>query len=397
LSKQHTSSHRLGREAADPIVPRDRFLSGPALGQARAGGRAGLAAFLGATLLGAAVILFALALPTSASESGLTLQAAIEAALGASPELSLARLRVREAELSLLAAEVEAGQSTRFEYLQAQRELEAAHRALLDAAAAVTLRAEEAFYRALRAQDLLELRQRAADEAGARAGVAQARFDAGTLPRIDLLEIELAAETAAARLDDARRELEAALHSLSELTGLFPLPPLQWSEEERAFTPLEVDLEAATVRALDAHGDVAAARIALESAERRLESERLSGSPPVALLRAEIEVERAGIRLAEAQARARQEVRQSYDALKTAAGEVSLKEKALSLELLRLEVARARYAAGTIALSELHAAETRAVEARVDAAMALWEYNLQKARFLRLTGEASKGAPAPAL
>ena len=143
-------------------------------------------------------------------------------------------------------------------------------------------------------------------------------------------------------------------------------------------------MEQASAQALNAHGDIVAARFALEAAERRLELARLSDSPPVEIRRAEIEVERAKIRLDETVARIRQEVRQSYAALMGTTRDVTLKEKALSLRLKRLEIARTRYDAGATSLVDLFAAENRAMEARLDAASALWDYNLKKSRFLRL-------------
>ena len=181
-------------------------------------------------------------------------------------------MQALEAELALLAAEVEKTQGKIVEYLEAQRTLEAAQSALRGAAATVAIRAEEAFYSALRARDLLELRRRAAEQAGTQAAIARARYEAGMLSLLDRLEVELASETAGARLDDAQRDLDDALLSLSELTGLSPLPAVLWSGDEPASTPLVVDLEQASAQALNAHGDIVAARFALEAAERRLES-----------------------------------------------------------------------------------------------------------------------------
>ena len=167
------------------------------------------------------MIFSTLAVPGSAASGpGLDLAAAVEAALDASPELRLARLQALEAELALLAAEVEKTQGKIVEYLEAQRTLEAAQSALRGAAATVAIRAEEAFYSALRARDLLELRRRAAEQAGTQAAIARARYEAGMLSLLDRLEVELASETAGARLDDAQRDLDDALLSLSELTGL---------------------------------------------------------------------------------------------------------------------------------------------------------------------------------
>lgn len=335
---------------------------------------------------------------------GLDLWNAVQAALAVSAELRLAELQVLEAELALVAAEVERGPGDP-EYLEAEQALRDAQDAWHKSAASVALRAEESFYAVLRAGDLYELRRRAAEQAQTQAAVAQARFEAGMISLLDRLEIELASKTAAARLVDAERELAGARLALAELTGLSPLPELLRPETLGPAAPgttaisipvPQVDLEAATASALHLHSDMASARAALQAAERRLELARLSGAAPVAIRRAEIDVERARIRLADTEARIRQDVRQGYDALVSAAREVALKEEALALAERRLEIAKTRYDAGAASLIDLSAAESRAMEARLDAASALWEYNLRHARFLRLIGEAGPIAlPVP--
>lgn len=322
-------------------------------------------------------------------QDGLDLAGAIRAALRVSPHVRLAELQVAEAELALLAAEVKKSEGDLEAYLEAQHALEQARTALEGAVADAAVQAEEAFYNVLRAQELLELRQRAAEQAAARAAVARARHEAGMLSQVDLLEVELSHARAAAAQHDAERSLEAARRALSELTGIDPLPPLQWSRDALAFAPVEVSLAGAMDKAVRASSDVTAARFALRAAERRLELARLSDFPAVDVRRAEMEVERAAIRLAEAEAAIRREVRLAYDALLAAAHNVSLEEQALALALQRLDIARTRHDAGTLPLVELFAEEGRAMEARLNAASALWDYNLKKARFLRLTGEAA--------
>lgn len=344
------------------------------------------------TASAASMVTPALAAPTPRSQTAeLDLAAAVEAAFAILPELRLARLQVLEAELALLEAELNRSGAP-VSYLEAQEALEEAQSALRAAALSAALRVEEAFYGALRAAELLELRRKAAEQAQARAGAARARFEAGMLPLLELQEIELASATAQAQLEDAERAYKAALLALSELTGLAPLPPLK--RPDAAFAPLEIPLEEAIERARRVHPDVAAARRALRAAERRLESAKLSDAPSAAVRRAEIAVERARIGLEQAEARAASEVRQAYASLEAAAQEAALKEKALSLALSRLDVARIRYDAGAISLLEFAAAEQKAMEARLDAASALWDYNLSKARILRLLGEPAPGFPA---
>ena len=326
-----------------------------------------------------------------AQATGLSLDDAVQAALARSPAVELARLQALQAELNLLAAQLEKDQGKRLEYLEAQRALEEAQSALRAAAAEAAVQAEEAFYNVLRTGELLELFRRAAAQAETQVAIARARHESGMLSRLDLMEVELASERAAARLNNAQREHDAARLALSAMTGHSPLPPLVRPEEppleEASLLLRELDWEAAVARALSHHGEIAAARLALQSAQQRLELARLSDAPPVEIRRAEIEVQQAAIRLEEAEARIRQALRDSRDALLAAASERTLREKELALALQRFEVANARYKAGDLSLMDLFAAEDRVMEARLDAATALWDYNVKKARFLRLIDE----------
>lgn len=63
-----------------------------------------------------------------AQATGLSLDDAVQAALARSPAVELARLQALQAELNLLAAQLEKDQGKRLEYLEAQRALEEARR-----------------------------------------------------------------------------------------------------------------------------------------------------------------------------------------------------------------------------------------------------------------------------
>src|SRR5690606_25319172 len=150
-----------------------------------------------------------------AQATGLSLDDAVQAALARSPAVELARLQALQAELNLLAAQLEKDQGKRLEYLEAQRALEEAQSALRAAAAEAAVQAEEAFYNVLRTGELLELFRRAAAQAETQVAIARARHESGMLSRLDLMEVELASERAAARLNNAQREHDAARLSLS--------------------------------------------------------------------------------------------------------------------------------------------------------------------------------------
>ena len=223
----------------------------------------------------------------------------------------------------------------------------------------MAFKTHEAFYHVLRTRELLELQEHRADQAQSQHVIAAARYEAGMLAHLDLLGVELDKDRAEAERRDAERRHEAARRTLSEMTGLDPLPPLHWAEVDFTFSPIGITLHEALAQALRTHPDVGSAHFALKAAERRLEHARISQLPPVQVSRVELEVERAQIRLAQVKREVDREVRLIWDELRSAETTVALREKDLALANQRLEVAEARYDTGGISLIELFAAAHR--------------------------------------
>lgn len=316
----------------------------------------------------------------------LDLSSAIRAALLHAPEVALARLQRIDADLAN-------GQDLGFlppnsvEYLDA---LHARHEArerfresLIDAAET----AEELFYGALRAQQILELQERRAEYTETQLAVARTRHAAGTLASVDLFSVELDHRQALADLQDAVRSHAAALRALAAITGIEPLPPLAWSEEDFAYAPVTIALSHVIDHARLAHREVLGAQRALERAKRRLELDRTAGAPPVQQRRGELAVMQAEIRLAQAIQRAEEEARRLWDEVQSAEAALLLQQERLVLTRRRLQLTQTRYDAGSASWMDLFAAQTELLRAQLDASEALWDYNLKKARLLRLAGQ----------
>ncbi len=160
-----------------------------------------------------------------AQATGLSLDDAVQAAL-ATAAVELARLQALQAELNLLAAQLEKDQGKRLEYLEAQRALEEAQSACRRAAAAeAAVQAEEAFYNVLRTGELLELFRRAAAQAETQVAIARARHESGTLtPRPH--GGRTCQREGRRSLNNAQREHDAARLALSAMTGHSPSPSL---------------------------------------------------------------------------------------------------------------------------------------------------------------------------
>ena len=121
-------------------------------------------------------------------------------------------------------------------------------------------------------------------------------------------------------------------------------------------------------------------------AETQVEQARAPYAAPVERVRAEIQLERARVQYEQALTAVSAQVRREWLALKDAEHEVGAARRREELARSRAEINRARYDAGTLPLLELLQSEAAYAQARLDAAGAVWDYNLAKARFLRTLG-----------
>lgn len=328
--------------------------------------------------------------PTRPDLDVLDLASAIWAAMLNSPEIHLSRNQLLEAELTLREQQTVSRPAVSLELLEAEHAFLEAQDRFRETLADVAYRTEEAFYRALGAEQLLELQKRRFEHAEAQLAIARARHRAGTLASLDLAGVELDYEQAQAELQDAERRHAAALRALAALTGLDPLPPLAWTEDDFAYAPSDVSLSDVLEHASQAHPDLTSAQNAVRRAERRLQYARIGELPPVQRARSELALERARIALFQTTRRASEEARQLWDEVQSAETTLFLREKRLSLVRQRLRLTQTRHDAGAASWMELFTAETEVFQAQIDASQALWDYNLKKARLLWLAGQ---GAP----
>lgn len=325
----------------------------------------------------------------------LDLSSAIRAAILHSPDVALARIQLIEAALSLKEEQVAGHPAVSVDLLEAEHAYHEAQQRFRASLVDAARRAEELFYNALRAQQLLELQKRRAEYTEAQLAIARVRHREGVLASIDLTSVELDYEQAHAELQEAVRSHAVALGALSALTGIEPLPPLAWTEDDLAYAPVETSLSQVLDHVRSAHLEVTGAEIALERARRRLEHDRITGVPPVQRARSELAVERARIHLAQTVQRVEEEARQLWDDVQRAEATLLLREKRLALARQRLQLTQTRHNAGAASWMELFSAETDVFQAQLDLSQALWDYNLKKARLLRLAGQGEPLAVPP--
>jgi len=322
---------------------------------------------------------------------------AVQQALVHSPELTLAQLAVAEAEIALQEAAIGrmAGQPESA-YREARDKLLEARDAYTDQLVQVALQVEEAYYNVLRSHELLAIQESNKEQADRQLAVARARYEAGLIARQDLLEAELNHEQSRLSLEKAARDVDEARRRLAELMGAGQGTPLLLVEEVR-FSPLRLALEDAIAEALAQRAEVVRAQRAVEQAREQVAQAQSPYAAPVELQRAQFNLERAHLQLEQARAQVRQQVRQEWFQLLDAEQQVAVTRRQEELARTRVEISRARYEAGFIALLELLRHEAEYAQARLDAAGAVWDYNLAKARFLRTLGRSELPPLPPAI
>jgi len=316
----------------------------------------------------------------------LSLAEAVQRALERAPEVTLARLAVTEAELVLQEAELGAlvGRP-RSEYEEAALALQEARDGYLDALVQVALQVEEAYYGVLRAAELLSIQESSQEQSDRQFALAKARYEAGLIARQEFLEAEANHAAGLERLEQAQRTYREAVRRLALLVGL-PEDAALVLTEEIALEEWWLPLEEAVVEALAQRAEIARAQRAVARAESALAQASSPHAAPVERVRAELQLERARVQYEQAVAAVTAQVRQEWFALMDAQRNVETTRRQEELALGRAEIARVRYEAGTISLLELLQAESAYAQARLNAAAAVWDYNLAKARFLRTLG-----------
>jgi len=316
----------------------------------------------------------------------LTLESAVQRGLTHATSLVLAQFSIEEAEIALEEALIGrlAGQPEST-VQQAEADLADARESYIDTLVQVALQVEEAYYAVIRAEESLEIQRRTLEQAERQFAVARARYDAGLISRQELVQAELSYQQSLSSMARSERQVADARRQLARLIG---------ADENTAFVlrdtfpfePLEIALEDAVAEALARRSEVKRAERNLAQALLRLAQADNPYTAPVALRQAEMAVRRAEIQLEEAKVQVIDSIRQQWYALKDAEHNVASARQREQLALDNLAISEARFEAGMISLIDLLRDQASALEAQLNAAGAVWDHNLAKARFLRAIG-----------
>lgn len=316
----------------------------------------------------------------------LTVAEAVQHALVRAPELEMAKLSIAEADIALQDAVIGrlAGQPASA-YEDARDRVQEARDNYTDQLVQVALNVEEAYYNALRAAELLQIQQGNQEQADRQLAVARARFEAGLIARQDFLEAQLNHAESTLQLDNARRSYADAIDRLVELMGMPVGTPIVLVEEV-GFAPWRIELEEALEEALSQRQEIVRAQRAIEKARLQVAHADTPYTAPVELEKARLNLRRAEVQHEQARLQVMTQVRTEWAQLMDAERQVEMTRRKEELARSRAEISRARYDAGLISLLDLLRDEAEYAQARLNAAGAVWDYNLRQARFLRTLG-----------
>lgn len=325
--------------------------------------------------------------PEAPAPVSLTVTQAVTRALARSADVDLARVAVEEKDLALLEAEVGAaeGQPRRV-VNQALQEREAARNAFLSAVHALAAQVEEAYYDVLRQQETLAVRSQILQQARRQVQLAEARFKAGMISLQELKEAQDAAQSAEEGVQQADRAFAVAQATLGALVGLEP--GAFTLTDSVALELMDPDLATSLDWALANRREIREAEAAVRFARDQVQASDNPYTPPVELQRAKLALRRAELQLQQTREKVAAEVRSQWLQLAAARQRVEATGRARELAASRLAIARVRYEAGQIALLDLLKAQADDASARLEAVAAVWDYNLQKARWLRAIARA---------
>lgn len=335
------------------------------------------------------VLLFALAGFAYAEQpigSDLTLASAVQQALTTAPGLVLAQFTIEEAEIGLEEALIgRLAGMPESEIASAKATLQEARDAYRDELVSIALEVEEAYYGVIRNEEMLQIQKAGLEQADRQFAVAEARYNAGLISRQELLEAELSHAQSLVAMEKAERQVVDAHRQLARITG---------AREGIRFTlhntfgldPFAISLEDALTEATEKRSEIKKAERALQQAQVQVAQADNAYTAPVTLRKAEMAKRKAEIQLEQAQIQVVESIRREWYGLQDAEYNITAARQKERLAQDRLTITQAKFDAGMISLLDLLRDQAAASQAKLDAAGAVWDYNLAKARFLRSLG-----------
>ncbi len=335
------------------------------------------------------VVFFLLAMVSSAdaeASTSLDLASAVQQGLTSASGLTLARFAIEEAEIGLEEALIgQLAGRPESEVATATSSLQEARAAYVDELVRTALAVEEAYCGVIRSEELLQIQKGNLEQADRQFAVAEARYNAGLISRQEYVEAELSHVQSQLGMERSERQVRDAGRKLARLIGMEEETVFQL-HNTFGFEPLSLALSDAIAEALERRSEIQKAERALEQARAQVAHADNVYTAPVALRQAQMAERRAEIQLEQARLQVIDAIRTEWYSLQDAEYNVPAAQQKEEIAQARLAITQAKFDAGMVSLLDLLRDQASAAQAKLDAAAAVWDYNLAKARFLRSLG-----------
>ncbi len=241
---------------------------------------------------------------------------------------------------------------------------------------------ETAYYGLLTAEKMEEVNQTSLNRAQAQLKDAQAKFDVGTVAKIDVLTAESNVKTAEVNLSEAKNSVKQAEMALNQLLRL-PLDTPLDLKDKLAFQEAEgIDLANAIAQAKEKDATVRGAKMGVAVADAMFTYQRSVTTPNTDTYRkAQMDLQNAKISYDNALTSNEMSIRSAYMNLSTAKENYSAFNKSMELASEAYRLTQLRYQAGMATPYELIDAETTLKQAELGQWNALQKYLLAVSQF----------------
>ncbi len=307
---------------------------------------------------------------------------------------------------------------------QAKLGLKSADLSLEKAKQQIKLDATTGYYGILQARNSVKVAQESVDSLAEHLKNVQAQYDVGTVAKADVLRSEVELANAQQTLIKAQNSYELAVSNLNNVIGL-PLGTELTIKDELKYQKYPLSLDESIQYALNNRPDIAAANIAVESAQKDIEIAKAGKRPTVTASAAtgwsdddlpgtknndwslgvsaswsifdsgltDSQVKQANAALEKAKEQARQtsdsvqlEVRSAYLSMKEAEKRIETSQVAVAQAQEDFKIAQVRYSAGVGTNIDVLDAQVALTTAKNNYNQALYDYNTSKATLEKAMG-----------
>lgn len=335
-------------------------------------------------LLLSLVMVLSLAATVQGSEATqyVTLGEAQEIAKANSHGVKLASLRLQEAEVQLEQAQAaQIMQPSPTMLMQAQAGYDLAMQGYIMAQDDLALTVKTDFYTALQLENMLNIAAEGLESARRQLDVAEKKFAAGTVTRLDVIQASRNVLNSEAGLVQARHGLDLAVQKFRQSLGLGLDDGVRPAGEAFVVVERQVDLASDLAFALEHREEIRQLRVAVDVAAKRVELADNDYTPALELRLARLQLEQAQVQLEQVKQLLTLEMRQSYTSMQDARQRIPVLEKGVeeAQELLRLS--ELMYEADMITANDMQDAQLAVLAARNDLVSAITDFNIAQARY----------------